>query len=168
MFQRKFIAGILLAMSLLCSFSATAVESNSPIGIGLFPPLQVPNTEFGIKGLRLAGVGVNRSAAGLDIGLLGNVTYQSFKGTAVSLLFNYNKVGADIIGLQIAGLANVNGTGSSLYGLQIGLFNKVTNVRGIQIGLVNMTQNLRGIQIGLINFNHAGPFKVSPIINAAF
>jgi len=96
------------------------------------------------------------------------MTYQSFKGTAVSLLFNYNKVAADIIGFQIAGLANINGTGSSLYGIQLGLYNKVTHAYGIQLGLINVAKNLHGIQIGLINFNESGPFKVSPIINAAF
>lgn len=168
MFQRNFFAGILLAAGLLFSFSASAVGNNSPLGIGLFPPLQIPSTEFGVSGLRITGVGINRATSGLDIGLLGNITHQSFKGTAVSLLFNYNKVAADIIGFQIAALANINGTGSSLYGVQLGLYNKVSNVYGIQLGLINVTQNLHGIQIGLINFNNAGPFKVSPIINAAF
>jgi hypothetical protein len=164
----KYFGGILLVLALMGSISASAIESNSPIGIGLFPPLQVPNSEFGITGLRVSGVGINRASIGLDVGLLGNITNQTFKGSAVSLLFNYNKLNADIIGFQIAGLANVNGTGSSLYGIQLGLFNKVTYAYGLQIGLINVAQNLHGIQIGLINFNDSGPFKISQLINASF
>jgi hypothetical protein len=155
----KYFGGILLVLALMGSISASAIESNSPIGIGLFPPLQVPNSEFGITGLRVSGVGINRASIGLDVGLLGNITNQTF---------NYNKLNADIIGFQIAGLANVNGTGSSLYGIQLGLFNKVTYAYGLQIGLINVAQNLHGIQIGLINFNDSGPFKISPLINASF
>lgn len=168
MLQRNFIAGVFLAAGLLISFSAKAVGNNSPIGVGLFPPLQIPSSDYGISGIRVGVVGVNRSAAGIDIGLLGNITQQSFTGAAVSLLFNYNKIAADIIGFQVAGLANINGTGSSLYGVQLGLYNSVTNVYGIQLGLINVAKNLHGIQIGLINFNDAGPFKISPIINASF
>lgn len=168
MLQRNFIAGFVFAAGLLFSFSAGALGNSSPIGVGLFPPLQIPSSDFGINGIRLGVVGSNRSMAGLDIGLLGNMTQQSFTGAAVSLLFNYNAIAADIVGFQVAGLANINGTGSSLYGVQLGLYNKVTNVYGLQLGLINVTNNLHGIQIGLINFNAAGPFKISPIINASF
>lgn len=168
MFQRNFVAGILLFASLLCSFSAKATESNSPIGIGIVPPLQIPSSDYGIQGLRIGVVGINRSASGLDFGVLGNMTRQSFKGSAVSLLFNYNAIAADIVGFQISALANINGAASSLYGVQLGLYNKVSNVYGIQIGLVNVTENLHGIQIGLMNFNSAGPFKFTPIINVGF
>jgi hypothetical protein len=168
MYQRNILAGIVLAASLFYSFSASALGNSSPIGIGLFPPLQIPSSDYGINGIRLGVVGMNRSMAGLDIGLLGNTTDQSFTGAAVSLLFNYNKIAADIVGFQVAGLANINGTGSSLYGVQLGLYNKVTNVYGLQLGLINVTSNLHGIQIGLINFNDAGPFKISPLINASF
>ena len=168
MFQRKFITALVLTAGIFCSFSAGAVENYSPIGVGLFPPLQVPNSEFMITGLRVGAVGYNRAVAGIDVGLLGNITYQSFSGSALALLFNYNQVAANIYGFQVAGLANINGTGSSLYGVQLGLYNKVSNVYGIQLGLINVADRLTGIQIGLINFNNAGPFKVSPIINASF
>ena len=168
MFQRNLIAGIFVSMGLLFSVSAGALGNSSPIGVGLFPPVQIPGSDFGINGIRVGVVGMNRSMAGLDIGLLGNTTDQSFTGAAVSLLFNYNAIAADIIGFQVAGLANINGTGSSLYGVQLGLYNKVTNVYGIQLGLINVAKSLHGIQIGLINFNDAGPFKISPLINASF
>lgn len=165
---QKFLWTIFLFAGLLSSFPAAAVEKFSPIGIGLFPPLQFPDTDYGVTGIRVSLIGVNRSASGLDLALLGNVTKQSFKGVAIAGLFNYNMIAADITGLQIAGLANINGTGSTLYGVQIGAFNSVTNVYGLQIGLINVTKNLTGVQIGLLNFNESGPFKASPIINASF
>ena len=168
MFQRNFVAGLVLVASLFFPFLAEAVESNSPIGIGLVPPLQIPNSDYGIQGLRLGVVGINRSVSGLDFGVLGNITRQSFKGSAVSLLFNYNAIAADIVGFQVSALANINGAASTLYGVQLGLYNKVSHVYGIQIGLVNVTESLHGIQIGLMNFNSAGPFKFTPIINVGF
>lgn len=168
MINRKILAAILLSVNVVCSFPAAALESSSPIGLGLFPPIQFPNTEFGINGLRIGLVGVNREMRGLDIGILGNVTKQTFKGLAIAGLFNYNHVTSTIVGLQIAGLANINGTASKLYGVQVGLYNRVGKVYGLQIGLINATHELHGIQIGLINFNESGPFKASPIINAAF
>jgi hypothetical protein len=166
--HRNFLAGILLATGILCSFVAAAVENTSPIEIALFPPLQFPSRDFSVNGLRLSVFGINRSLSGLDLGILGNVTDQSFKGVAIAGLFNYNRVSAEIIGIQVAGIANINGTASKLYGLQLGLYNRVSVVYGLQIGLINVTHELHGIQIGLINFNEAGPFKASPIINAAF
>lgn len=165
---RNFLSVIFLIVGTLCSLPVLAVPNESPIGIGIFPPVQFPGSEFGVTGIRLSVVGVNRAASGIDLALLGNMTNQSFKGLAISGLFNYNKVGADIIGLQFATLANINGTGSSLYGVQIGAYNAVTNAYGIQIGLVNVAERLHGIQIGLLNFNAGGPFKASPIINASF
>lgn len=159
---------VLLAATLLTTVQAMAVENHSPIGIGLFPPLQIPHSGYEIYGLRLGAVGVNRGVHGLDFNLLGGITKQSFTGSAISGLFNYNHVSADIVGVQIALLANINGTGSNLYGVQVGVYNKVTNVYGVQLGLVNVAQRLHGVQIGLINFNDSGPFKITPLINAAF
>lgn len=165
---RIYFAAILIAVSLVYTMPAAAVDNSSPLGIGLFPPVQIPKTDFTIRGLRLGLVGVNKGAHGIDIGLLGNVTKQSFKGLAISGLFNYNHVSARIVGLQLALLANINKTDSKLYGIQAGLYNKVGKVYGLQIGLINVAHELHGIQIGLINFNEKGPFKVSPIINASF
>lgn len=99
---RNLLAGLLLASSLLCTFSAGAVDNSSPIGIDLVPPVQFPNSEFAIRGLRLSVVGLNREARGIDVALLGNITKQAFKGLAIAGLFNYNATSADIIGFQIA------------------------------------------------------------------
>lgn len=167
MIIRNLLAGILIAVSAVCT-PAMAIESSSPIGLGLFPPIQFPNTEYGIKGIRLGLVGVNREMRGLDIGLLGNVTKQTFKGLAIAGLFNYNQVSSTVVGLQVAALANINGPTSKLYGIQLGLVNKVAKVYGLQLGLINMAHELHGVQIGLLNFNASGPFTATPIINAAF
>lgn len=163
-----FFVALFLVSGIFGSLPAVAVKNTSPIAIALFPPLQFPSSDFEVTGLRLSIVGKNRAVSGLDIGLLGNMTDQSFSGIAIAGLFNYNKTAADIIGLQVAGIANVNGIASSLYGIQIGLYNKVNKVYGFQLGLINVAKELHGIQIGLINFNEAGPFKASPIINASF
>lgn len=168
MIYQNFFAVLFLAAGIFGSLPAAAVGNTSPIAIDLFPPVQLPSSEFEVTGLRLSVVGKNRGVSGLDIGLLGNMTDQSFSGIAIAGLFNYNKTAADIIGLQVAGLANLNGIASSLYGVQIGLYNKVSKVYGLQIGLINVAKELHGIQIGLINFNDAGPFKASPIINVSF
>ncbi len=168
MIYQNFFAVIFLVAVIFGSSPAAAVGNSSPIAVDLFPPVQFPSSDFEVKGLRLSIVGKNRGSSGLDIGLLGNMTDQWFNGIAIAGLYNYNKTAADIFGLQVAGIANVNGIASNLYGVQIALYNKVNKVYGLQIGLINVAKELHGVQIGLINFNDAGPFKASPIINAAF
>jgi len=165
----NFFAGILLLASVMCSVPATAEQSdNTPLEVALFPPLQLPSTEFGVKGLRLSLVGLNRELRGLDLGLLGNMTDVEFKGVAIAGLFNYNRGGSTVIGLQLAGIANINSGHSEVYGIQIAGFNKAGSVYGLQLGLVNMATDLHGIQIGLVNINKGGPFHVTPIINVGF
>jgi hypothetical protein len=153
----------------MCSFPAVAADSdNTPLEIAIFPPLQLPGTDFGVKGLRLSVVGLNREARGLDLALLGNITNVNFKGIAISGLFNYNRGASTVVGLQVAGLANLNTGHSVVYGVQVAGFNDAGTVYGLQIGLINIANELHGIQIGLCNVNKNGPFHVSPIINAAF
>jgi len=166
---RNFITGILLAAGLICYFPAGATDSdNSPIEVGIFPPLQLPGTGFGITGIRLNVVGYTREARGLDLAVIGNATDLMFKGLAISGLFNYNSNASYIYGLQFAGLANLNMGQNEVYGLQIALYNSAGTVHGLQLGLINVARVLRGVQIGLFNINRAGPFHASPIINAAF
>jgi hypothetical protein len=165
---RNFLTGLFLVAGFLCAFPAAATDSASPIELALFPPVQFPSTDFAVHGLRLSVVGVNRESHGIDLALLGNITNQDFKGLAISGLFNYNRVTSTIVGFQIAAGANINEASSRLYGVQIAVYNKVSTVYGLQLGLINVAHELHGIQIGLINFNEAGPFKASPIINAAF
>lgn len=143
-------------------------SDNTPIEIALFPPLQLPGTEFGVKGLRLSVVGLNREVRGLDLALMGNVTNVEFKGVAIAGLFNYNRGGSTVIGLQVAGVANINSGHSEVYGVQLAGVNMAGTVYGLQLGLVNIATELHGVQIGLVNVNKSGPFHISPIINAAF
>jgi hypothetical protein len=167
--NRKFLAVILLVTSIIYSAPAAAEGSDiTPIEIALVPPLQLPSTEFEVKGLRLSVVGLNREVYGLDLALLGNMTNVEFKGVAISGLFNYNRGGATATGLQLAALANINTGPSTVYGVQLAVFNRAETVYGLQLGLVNIVNSLHGIQIGLINVNSGGPFHVSPIINVAF
>lgn len=166
---RKFLAGIFLAIGLMGSISAVAADSdNTPLEVALFPPLQLPSTAFGVTGLRLSVVGLNREVRGIDLALLGNLTNVEFKGIAISGLFNWNRGGVSVIGLQLAALANINSGHSEIYGLQIAGFNNAGTVYGLQLGLVNIANELHGLQIGLFNVNKNGPFHASPIINAAF
>lgn len=170
MVSRNFFMGILLVTGLVSSFPAAASGdgSVSPLEIAIFPPLQLPGTDFGVHGLRLSVVGVNREARGLDLALLGNVTNQEFKGFAISGLFNVNRGSSTIVGLQVAGIANVNSGQNGVYGVQLALVNYSDRVFGLQLGLVNVATSLHGFQIGLCNINKTGPFRVSPIINAGF
>jgi hypothetical protein len=169
LFRRNFLTGTLLALGVMCSLTAAASDSdNSPLEVGIFPPLQYPSTSFGVTGLRLSVVGVSREARGLDLALLGHATDLMFKGLAISGLFNYNQNASYIYGLQVAGLANINRGQNAVYGLQLALYNSAGSVYGLQLGLINVAEVLHGVQIGLFNINKAGPFHASPIINAAF
>jgi hypothetical protein len=166
---RNFLLGIFLVLGLLGGSAARASDSDvSPLEVGLFPPLQLPNSDYGVRGLRFTVVGVNREAIGIDLAVLGNVTNTTFKGTAISGLFNYNRGGSTVIGFQVAALANLNTGHSEVYGIQIGGYNQAGTVHGLQLGLINVATELHGVQIGLFNMNKNGPFHASPIINAAF
>lgn len=166
---RTILTAVIFVTSLLSSLSALAADSDySPLGVGLFPPLQLPNSGYGITGLRLTLVGVHRESQGIDIGLLGNVTNKSFKGLSLSGLFNYNSGLSTVVGLQAAGLANINIGASKVYGVQFAGYNTAGTVYGLQLGLVNVANDLHGIQIGLFNINKTGFFKGSPLINIGF
>ncbi len=167
--SRTVLTRIIFVISMACSFSALAADSdNSPLGIGLFPPLQLPNSGYGIVGLRLSLVGVHREAQGIDLALLGNLTNKKFRGLAISGLFNYNSGLSTVVGLQAAGIANLNSGTSTIYGVQLAGYNTAGTVYGLQLGLVNVANDLHGIQIGLFNINKTGIFKGSPIINIGF
>lgn len=159
----------LVLVGVVWSLPVLAADSdNSPLAIGLFPPLQLPDSGYGIKGLRLSVVGVHRQSQGIDLSLLGNVTTNKFRGLAISGLFNYNPGLSTVVGLQLAALANINTGPNTVYGVQVAAYNKAGVVYGLQLGLLNIANELNGVQIGLFNINRAGPFKGSPIINASF
>lgn len=144
----------------------------SPLSVSIFPPVQFPPSDFSITGARVSALwGRHRDVYGIDVGLLGNITDQSFTGIAVSGLFNATHGTTNVLGLQAAGLANFNTNKTSVYGIQFAaLLNKNdaeskvaglqlalanlspnTNVYGFQIGIYNKARAVYGLQIGLVN-----------------
>lgn len=166
----KLIQKIIVAFAMLLGCRAYAF--NSPVSIGIAPPVQFPTRDTSVTGLRVSGLwGHHRDMYGLDFGLAGNVTDQDFVGLAASGLFNVTRGTTTILGLQAAGLTNINTKTTNVYGLQIAallnnnigasavngfqiaLVNKSdhTVIRGAQIGLYNKAQSVYGLQIGLVN-----------------
>lgn len=139
-------------------FISEANAALSPLSVGLVPPIQFPPSDFSVTGFRASLLwGRHRDVYGLDLGLLGNITDQSFTGIAVSGLFNATHGTTNIIGLQAAGLANFNTNKTSVYGLQIAaLLNKndaESSLSGVQFALANLSPNMNiyGVQLGVYN-----------------
>lgn len=146
----------ILLVSLLVSTEASAALS--PLSVGLLPPVQFPPSDFSVTGVRASLLwGRHRDVYGLDFGLLGNITDQSFTGIGVSGLFNATHGTTHVIGLQAAGLANFNTNKTRVYGLQLAaLLNKndaESSLTGVQFALVNLSPNMNvyGIQAGIYN-----------------
>ncbi len=167
---------ILLSFSILsihmASSNALAAAAVSPLAISIVKPIQFPSEDFSITGARLSLLwGKHRDVYGLDFGLLGNITEQTFTGLSVSGLFNITHGTTTILGLQLAGLANVNTNKTNAYGLQLALLTNYqdaassivgvqvalanltphTDVYGLQVGLYNKAQSVHGLQIGIVN-----------------
>lgn len=148
-----------------------ASAAMTPLAIAIVPPVQFPPQKFDIVGLRTSILwGKHRSVSGIDIGLLGNMTENSFGGLAVAGGFNRNKGKATVLGLQLAGLANLNMEKTRVYGLQAALVNynkaeshvvglqlaganlaKDTTIYGVQAGVWNNAREVYGFQIGIVN-----------------
>lgn len=169
--MEKFFRRILLVALL---FNLTpALAAMSPLSVGIVPPVQFPPSDFSVTGLRLSLIyGDHRDLYGIDFGVIGNITRQTFTGLAVSGAFNITHGTTTILGLQLAGLANINTEKTGVYGLQVaGLMNQNTasssvtglqlallanladhtNIYGLQVGLYNRAQSVYGLQIGLVN-----------------
>lgn len=145
----------------------------SPLSVNIAPPVQFPPSDFNVIGVRASVLwGRHRDVAGIDVGLLGNITDQSFTGLSVSGLFNYTKGSTRALGLQFAGLTNINTSKTQVFGLQFALganYNQAastvagfqiaglanvapfTDIYGFQIGLYNRAKDVYGLQIGLVN-----------------
>lgn len=145
----------------------------SPISVAVVPPIQFPPNSFSVTGVRASALwGKHRDVYGLDVGLVGNITEQSFTGIGVSGLFNNTRGVTHILGLQLAGLTNINtnkvrvfgvqatlgvnynSAASTVSGLQLALLanqSPFTDIYGFQIGLYNRAKEVYGVQIGLVN-----------------
>lgn len=167
----------------------------TPLAISLVPPVQFPDENWDVCGLRLnLFVGRHRDVSFVDLGLLGNNVDGNLTGLEVAGLFN--RIGSSDGAIQVAGLFNyverdfcgVQGSllvnrsdgdleglqlgsvnlGQDVSGLQVGLFNRAERANGLQIGLVNYAYQMQGVQIGLINViaDSNVPFMIG--LNAAF
>ena len=170
----KIILALIAVSSCLFSSKVFASSSISPIAVGIVPPIQFPSDEFTITGLRTSILwGRHRDMYGLDFGVLGNITDQTYTGIGVSGAFNMTHGQATIIALQAAGLLNMATQKMEVYGLQVaGGLNMLqaeskvvgiqaailanispnTNIYGLQVGLYNRARAVYGFQIGLVNF----------------
>jgi hypothetical protein len=151
--------------------SVPAFAAFSPLGVSIVPPVQFPAEDFSITGLRLSLLyGRQRDVYGIDVGVLGNITNQTFAGIAVSGLFNINHGMTTIVGLQAAGVANWSTQKMNVYGVQVALTNIVeaessvtglqlslanmashTTIRGFQVGVYNVARSVYGLQVGVVN-----------------
>lgn len=154
----------------LCSY---ADAFTTPVGVAVFPPLQLPPRTSSVIGARLnLLLGVNESVVGFDLAAGGNMTDRSFGGIQLAGIFNRNKGPTNIYFAQIAGFSNYNLNTSDIYGLQLaGAFNsnhgKSTiiglalapfgnyapqgTIGGVEVGLINRAKRVFGVQIGVVN-----------------
>jgi hypothetical protein len=164
---------ILILLSAFFSQNSFAASTITPLSVGLMPPVQFPSADYMVTGLRASLLyGHHRNVYGLDFGVLGNITDQSFKGLAVSGLFNNTRGETSILGLQLAGLTNINQGKTAVYGVQVALGLNLntadsdviglqiaaanhapfTDIFGVQAGIYNRAKEVYGLQIGLVNF----------------
>lgn len=162
----------LLTICALLFSTSFASAAYSPLAVSIVPPVQFPADDYSITGARLSlGYGRHRDIYGLDLGLIGNITEQTFTGIGVSggfnitrgtttitglqaaLITNMNIKEATIVGLQVA-LVNYNEAVSTITGVQLGIANlsAFTDVYGLQAGIYNRAQSVYGLQVGLVNY----------------
>lgn len=168
-----------------------------PLAIGIIPPVQVPEENWDVTGIRLNILaGRHNNVAIIDIGTLANLAIGEVVGVEVAGLWNQaeqglmgvqvagigNRVYGDTTGLQIAGVVNYNGAGETTgmqiaavnvnqgktTGVQIGLYNQVEEMDGIQIGVFNIASHLGGMQLGLCNLIRNSPLPFMVILNFGF
>lgn len=147
----------ILFLSVAVLFASDVQAAVSPISLSLMPPLQFPPSDFTVAGVRASLLwGKQRDIYGLDFGVLGNITEQSFVGIGIAGGANITHGTTTIIGLQAAAIANINTNKTSVYGLQVAAVNSNTaasSVGGIQFGLANLSKhtNIYGAQLGIYN-----------------
>ncbi len=130
----------------------------TPVSVSIVPPLQFPPEDFSVTGVRGSLLwGRHRDLYGIDLGILGNITEQTFVGVGISGIFNYTKGSTTILGLQLAGLGNYNTNKTNVFGLQAALgmnYNTAAStITGVQLSLVNMSEftTIYGLQVGVYN-----------------
>lgn len=167
----KYIAFTAVLLAFFTTLQSQAAVS--PVSLAIVPPIQFPPGDFDVTGIRASVLwGQHRSVYGIDVGLLGNITEQTFTGVAASGIFNNTRGNTTITGFQVAGLANINSNKTTVVGLQLtagvnyntaastvtGLqaalianISPFTDIYGVQVGLYNRAKEVYGFQIGLVN-----------------
>ena len=168
--MKKIFLNFILIFSVFFAIQSEAAVT--PLSVGIAPPVQFPPSDFTITGLRVSALwGHHRDLYGVDVGLLGNITDQTFAGLGVSGLFNYTKGTTTILGLQFAGLTNINTNKTEVYGIQAALglnsnsaasslvgiqlaaanISPFMDIYGLQAGIYNRAKDVYGFQIGVVN-----------------
>lgn len=149
---------VILIFSFSFLFISQAHAAVSPVAISIVPPVEFPADDFTITGLRASLIyGQHQDIYGVDLGLIGNVTTQTFAGIALSGVFNWTEGETTAIGAQIAGIVNYNKSKTNVYGVQgaLGLNYNLgeSSVTGLQLALVNMSEHtsIYGFQVGAYN-----------------
>jgi len=148
----------------------------TPAMFSVFTPIQAPEPDFDVGGLRLSlFYGRCCNFDGLDIGIVGvsdnhangwlinvvSVAYGDGLGLNTGAV-NYFK--GDFKGLQI-GAANWIDSGDVF---QFGVYNGGYDIQGFQVGVINTANKMQGLQIGLVNIITHSDVSFFPIINGFF
>jgi hypothetical protein len=163
------VIGIAFVFALLGASSQAAI---SPIGVAIIEPIQFPPRSFSIMGARVGALwGHHHKVYGVDLGGIGNRTFQEMAGVQVAGIFNANNGTTTAVGLQAAGVGNWNINKARVVGVQLaGLLNNNraesfalgavvaaanltahTKIIGIEAGVYNHAREVYGFQVGLIN-----------------
>jgi len=148
----------------------------TPAMLALVTPVQVPDQDFDVGGLRLNFLyGTCCNFDGLDFGVVG-VSQNHANGWLANIVSvahgdglglntgGVNYFSGDFKGLQI-GFANWVDSGDVF---QIGGYNGAYDVQGLQIGVINTANKMQGIQIGVVNIISNSDLSFFPIINGYF
>jgi len=143
-----------LFAAMLVAAAGAAFAETTPAMVSLVTPIQVPASDYDVKGIRLSLIyGECETFKGLDIGIANNAT-ADFTGLAIG--------GANISGSRFyggaLGLVNWNGGTSPNWedvskGCQLGIVNYAGSLCGLQDGFVNVSEGtFTGLQCSFLNF----------------
>ena len=143
-----------LVLALAIATAGAVYAKTTPVMGSLFTPVQAPDAEYDVKGLRLSLVyGECQTFTGLDLGIA-NRSRKSFSGLGIG---GGNIVDGTLYGGQL-GLVNWNyqagsGKDGRSLGAQLGLVNYATGFCGLQDGVVSVARNkVLGVQWSLVNY----------------
>ena len=120
----------------------------TPAMLALVTPVQVPDQDFDVGGLRLNFLyGTCCNFDGLDFGVVG-VSQNHANGWLANIV---SVAHGDGLGLNTGGVNYFSG-----------------DFKGLQIGVINTANKMQGIQIGVVNIISNSDLSFFPIINGYF